>query len=288
LVASASILLLGACDGPNGPNGPLALGIVSGNHQTAIAGDDQLTEPVIGKMVRTPSGSIAWSWLVSPAYADGTTVNGSPVAGAVVCAVSVTEGGLEPFTPCTNTAEDGTAVFFFSPGTKAGEAKSEIRGTVNAQPAVFDTVVAAIQPGPVRFFNFEYTPPSPYVEPGDTVDIRAGLSHTRDAYGNDIAAPAVVSQDGATVRWGWSDTSAQPTATQIGWDAIVPDTTGFRGRERVYYRDICEVQDGSSACMKKYSGREFDLILTVWIGDSNPATTTVSVIFDAPDDPTNR
>lgn len=183
LLASTGLLLLAACDGPNGPNGPLVLGIVSGNHQTATAGDQQLGEPVVGKMVRTETGSIAFR-LVTPAYAqDGTTVSGSPVAGAVVCAVSVTDGGLEPFTPCTNTASDGTAVFFFSPGTKAGEAKSEIRGTVNAQPAVFDTVVAAVEPGPMYQNLFEGGPsmsarPSPAAIPLSMGPV--------DKYGNHI------------------------------------------------------------------------------------------------------
>lgn len=148
LLPVAVLLSLAACDGasPGPDSGPLALGIVSGNHQTATAGADRLPDPVVGKLVRTPGGGLAFH-LVTPAYAEGTVVTGSPVPGAVVCAVSVTDAGLTPFTPCTNTDNNGQATFFFSPGTKAGEAKSEIRGTVEGQPAVFDTVTAEVEPG---------------------------------------------------------------------------------------------------------------------------------------------
>lgn len=143
----AAVPIIIACDaaGP-GNEGPLALGIVAGQNQVGVAGAERLPDPVVGKLVREPGGGITFR-LVTPAYAQGTVVNGSPVPGAVVCAVSVTEGGMEPFTPCTNTGQDGTATFFFSPGTHAGEAMSEIRGTVEGEPAVFDTAVAIIEPG---------------------------------------------------------------------------------------------------------------------------------------------
>jgi hypothetical protein len=284
-------VLLAACESAAGPRGPAKLGIVSGNHQLAVAGSDSLGKPVVGRLVYTESGSVAWKVLSAfrPTFAyaqEGTVVTGSPIPGKVVCSAGVSEAELIPFTPCTETDNDGEATLFYSPGTKAGIARAEIRGILDGQPAVFDTVIATIEPGVVRFFNFEYTPPSPYIVPGDTVDILAGLSHTRDAYGNEI--PDLASTNGDIVRWGWSDTSAEPTTTRTGWKAIMPDTTGFHGRDLTYYRDICEVPDGTSACMKKYVGRLFDLILTVWIGDSNPASSTVSMKFDAPDDPTNR
>lgn len=181
--ALAALLALAACDGASaGPaDGPLELGIVAGNHQVATAGDDRLSDPVVGKMVRTPGGGIAFH-LVTPAYAqDGTVVTGSPVPGAVVCAVSVTQDGLVPFTPCTNTAADGTATFFFSPGTRAGEAKSEIRGVVEGQPAVFDTAVAEVQPGPyVGGYNWGEVRTH---EPGSFV---ADSLMIHDEYGNPI------------------------------------------------------------------------------------------------------
>lgn len=145
-----SLLLLAACDsGSPGPDGPLALGIIAGNNQVGSAGAERLPDPVVGKLVREPdSGGITFH-LVTPAYAQGTVVQGSPVAGAVVCAVSV-EGQLEAFTPCTNTDSNGQATFFFAPGTTVGEARAEIRGTLEGEPAVFDTVVAQVEPGAVE------------------------------------------------------------------------------------------------------------------------------------------
>jgi hypothetical protein len=145
-ILALAVLVLVGCEAAGGGDGPLAFGIVSGNGQTAAAGDDRLIDPVVGKLVREPSGGITFR-LVAPAYAQGTVVNGSPVPGAVVCAVSITEGGMEPWVPCTNTDSAGTATFFFTPGTKADTARAEIRGTVQGEPAVFDTATAVVEPG---------------------------------------------------------------------------------------------------------------------------------------------
>lgn len=188
-----AVLLAGCDGGVSGPQGPLKLGIIAGNHQAVVAGAEQLTDPVVGKLVRENSGAIAFHF-VTPAYAqDGTTVTGSPVAGAVVCAVSVTDGGLTPFTPCTNTASDGTATFFFTPGTKAGEAKSEIRGTVAGQPAVFDTAEAFVRTGPpVTLGNIAFQGPA-----GGQVDLRKpnqGYQAVQDVYGNHIEADSLVAR----------------------------------------------------------------------------------------------
>ncbi len=155
-LAIPALLVAAACDaaGP-GNDGPLAIGVVSGDNQVAPAGAEQLPDPVVGKLVRQPGGGITFR-LVTPAYAQGTVVNGSPVAGAVVCAVNVQGAAqLEAFTPCTNTDANGTATFFFAPGTKAGEAVSEIRGTVEGEPAVFDSVTATVEPGALYSVGLE-------------------------------------------------------------------------------------------------------------------------------------
>lgn len=136
------------------PNGPLAMGIVSGNNQVVTAGHDSLPNPVVGQMVRLPNGTVAFHILkagnslldaiVPRAFAQ-TVVNGSPVPGAVVCAVSVDSvHKLTPWTPCTNTDAGGKATFFFTTGTTAGVASAQIRGTLNSQPAVFDTAKATV------------------------------------------------------------------------------------------------------------------------------------------------
>lgn len=153
-------VLLAACAGtPSEATQLLAHGIVAGQNQMATAGGANLSAGVVEQMVRNSTGtlslrSVPSSWrdrvldLVVPrAFAQtGTSVNGSPVVGAVVCAVGVTDATLTPFTPCTNTGADGKATFFFSPGTKAGDARSEIRGTLAGAPTVFDTAKATVMP----------------------------------------------------------------------------------------------------------------------------------------------
>lgn len=231
IIALAAPLALASCDSATGGfDGPPALGIVSGNHQVATAGSERLPDPVVGRMVRTPSGGIAFH-LVTPAYADeGTVVQGSPIAGAVVCAVA-TAGELTPFTPCTNTDDHGQARFFFAPGTKAGEARAEIRGTLEGLPAVFDTVVAHVEPGAsVGFLSTaQWHDPEVPVDPGMTFDLREGLEGV-DEYGNRTDGSDLVTIDEDLVRWRFVDnvvSSQRPCeAVDIegtGWIVTVPD-----------------------------------------------------------------
>lgn len=194
----------------------LAHGIVRGNNQVAPAGTLQLTAPVIELLVRTPSGQLtlmhqrpARPWadhlldvLVPAAYAQ-TIVTGSPVPGAVVCAVSPNPAHpLTAFNPCTNTDSLGQAIFFFAPGTIAGVALSEIRGTVTNQPAVFDTARATILPGPAT----DWVPQDVttqqdqvatagyniYGNPGDTLHTARHLGNVVDQYSNFLVRSGVV------------------------------------------------------------------------------------------------
>lgn len=226
-----ALVMLTACEGglPAVDNGPLALGIVSGQNQVATAGSERLAQPVVGKLVRQPGGGIAFR-LVTPAYAEGTVVQGSPVPGAVVCAVSVTEGGMVPFTPCTNTGSDGTATFFFAPGTKAGEARSEIRGVVDGQPAVFDTARAVVQPGPLARWYVGPVGGRVYtVSDGDTVRIDTIPRIVgEDQYANEIGRDSVLSH---SARWIWQPfvynggaPDAPPADARTGWTVVVPDS----------------------------------------------------------------
>jgi hypothetical protein len=206
-------------------SGPLAFGIVSGNNQTAQAGSDRLTNPVVGKLVRTPDGGITFN-LVRSAYAQGTVVNGSPVPGAVVCAVSISEDGMVPWVPCTNTDSAGKATFFFTPGTRADTVRSEIRGTVEGEPAVFDTASAVVQPGPLaawgggRFDAAE----------GDTVDVKPGVLGGRDEWFNDIVPDSIRA---LPIRWTWVPYRTGSNITPLpetmpddagsGWTVVVPE-----------------------------------------------------------------
>lgn len=213
----------------------LAHGIVAGNHQSAIAGSTQLTAPVVEQLVRTPTGQLSLrrvkeSWgaraldLVVPrAFAQGTVVEGSPVAGAVVCAVSTDAAhALVPFTPCTNTGADGKATFFFTPGTGAGEATAEIRGTVANEPAVFDTAKATVLPGPVAviYVRKQPNPAGGYYADGwhiaadGSLDLHQAIYLVRDAYGNTVAGTSAAAD-------GTAQAMPDSTTWTPAWDVCV-------------------------------------------------------------------
>lgn len=151
-----SPLVIVATTAACGGDDPMALvhGFESGQNQTVVAGATALPNAVTWRLARSSSGQITAERVldvfVPRAYAQGTTVvKGSPVPGAVVCATD--EDGLEPFVPCTNTDANGMASFTFEVTSKvAGARKSEIRGTLEGQPAVFDTAIATILPGTVH------------------------------------------------------------------------------------------------------------------------------------------
>lgn len=246
------ILAVAACGGAGTDaqgDGPLALGIVSGQNQSVVAGAAQLPQPVVGKLVRKSDGSIAFiqtsanralDLIVPRAFAQsGTVVTGSPVPGAVVCAVSADPmHKLEPFTPCTNTDANGQATFYFTPGTTAGVAKAEIRGSLNNQPAVFDTAKATVSAGAVvnlyQLFN-----PGLYTVPmttGTPFDIHTLISGGVDKYNNLIAVDSLPAPKWALLPSDpniktsvdlMSDASAAPTDS--GWTV-----TPVAGKGRLY------------------------------------------------------
>jgi hypothetical protein len=236
-----------ACGGGSAapqPNGPLALGIIAGQNQVTTAGSSQLSSPVIGRLVRQSNGRVGFQWIeraVDPllppkAFAQGTVVTGSPVPGAVVCAVGAPDGrGLVPFTPCTNTDANGQATFYFTPGTVAGEATAEIRGTVENQPAVFDTAKAIVMPGPATeiqvlhqqqpdgSITYEW-----YVDAGAPIDLHRVIAYVRDKYSNFVAPAtgAAVSTAGLPdTLSNWTPTYAVRNGSEIG--AVTPDATGW-------------------------------------------------------------
>lgn len=147
--------LLAACSdvtGPGGGNdGVVVIGVESGNNQTVVV-TNNLSKPVVGRMVRTRDGGASFTLLPDgPNYQDGTVVNGSPIAGAVVCAVNVASShGPKPWTPCTNTDNEGRATFWFTADSVAGTFVTEIRGSLNGTPAVFDSVTTRQLPAAVK------------------------------------------------------------------------------------------------------------------------------------------
>lgn len=225
LLAVAILILVSGCDAVSRNDGPLALGIVSGNNQTAVAGSERLTDAVVGKLVRKPDGGITFN-LVTPAYAQGAVVQGAPVPGALVCAVSISEDGMIPWVPCAQTDSAGTATFFFTPGTKADTVRSEIRGTVNNEPAVFDTAVAVVEPSALAAWNGNELSGVQ----GDTLYLTAtAILQARDEYHNPISAEAVRA---LPIVWTWIPYRTGSTVTPLpsgppadagsGWSVPIP------------------------------------------------------------------
>lgn len=240
LILGVLILVVG-CDPVGGNDGPLMLGIVAGNNQTATAGSTRLTDPVVGKLVRQPDGGITFR-LVTPAYAQ-TVVQGSPVPGALVCAVSISEGGMVPWVPCTQTDSAGTATFFFTPGTRADTVRSEIRGEVKGKPAVFDTAVAVVEPSALVAWGVG-EPVT--VSEGDTIRLDTLAIAARDEYFNAIPVDDLT---GLTVRWTWQAWSKawptdMPADAGVGWTVVVPAGSSGWG-----------------------TGSNPDAALVAWIGD---------------------
>jgi hypothetical protein len=219
----ALLLACAACGGSatSTPEGPLKLGIVAGNNQVAQAGSTRLTDAVVGRLVRVSTASGPRFEFVKTAYAQ-TVVTGSPVPGAVVCAASLTPGDMVPFVPCTNTDANGQATFFFTPGTKAGVAESEIRGTLAGQPAVFDTAQATVLAGsPVRVdggSSCNTDQPGCYlVSAGDVVDLHMTFTRAWDQYDNAVDLTGVTPGFAMALR-----TDAKPTAPQgTGWSMTI-------------------------------------------------------------------
>lgn len=264
LALLAVIPILSSCEaaGP-GNDGPLEFGIVQGDNQVAIAGDEELSDPVVGKLVRSSDGGITFR-LVATAYAQGTVVSGSPVPGAVVCAQSITEDGPVPFVPCTNTLEDGTATFFFSGGTKAGDAKSEIRGTVEGEPAVFDTATVTVLAGPLAAWDADVVDNA--VTEGEVINYASFIVSGRDAYENPIDAGAITA---LPIKWKWVEfengiiarmPDSPPADASSGWTVTVPEGAAAWGAcvdpanvarpNAVLVAWIDGVRGGSSFCVE--------------------------------------
>jgi len=220
----------------------LSLSVIGGDGQVVQAGSGRLPEPVVGRLVLLPSGRIAWSpldLLARPAYAQ-TVAQGSPVPDVRVCVAPLTEGGPAPSQPCTYTDNDGRATFFFDAGTRAGVHVTELRASVEPQPAALDSVVTTIRPGPVVGFNYSSSPPSS-ARAGETLDWSVAVASGYDAYGNELPRDSVVSQ--VALGWAWTpvDTVSdrecdngpnQPAGE--GWVIPVPaEARGWVGRTAV-------------------------------------------------------
>lgn len=185
LTIALMFLLTGSlvyCDDPTGILGELGFGIISGQNQTVTAGSSELGEPVVGRLVEDGSGNVSFLIGPQPLLAQ-TVVKGIP--GQVVCDKATTEPYLEPFSVCATTDANGFATFHYSAGTKAGEARHEIRCECPEGALVTDTVVATVKAAAVTQYPFGIR------AAGDTANLGGtllGFSHNAfgDRYGNAV------------------------------------------------------------------------------------------------------
>jgi hypothetical protein len=251
--ALAFVLPLLACGGSGGEvvtpgTGPLKIGVIAGNNQSAGAGTAQLPAPVVGQLVRLPDGTTAMRWLdragdlvlPSKAYAQGTVIaKGSPVPGAVVCAAPADPVmGLTPIVACANTASDGTVAFAFKPGTVAGQAVGLVQGMQGTAVVTFDTVKATVLPGAPASVTAVVTSDSA-VRLGQVFDVQAAIGTGQtiagikrgvfDQYGNVV--PAGYTLEYQTVLRSNGVTTQGPWAT--GSSYTVNDTTLFAVSARI-------------------------------------------------------
>lgn len=185
------IALAAACGGDGAGGGPLKVGIVSGNNQSVKAPVPQLPQPIVGRLVRLPSGSIVWmqratdALLPAKAFAQTQVLSGAPVVGAVVCAAPVTgTTELTPIVPCTSTATDGTATFAFTHGTTAGVAEALVQGMQNGVVATYDTAKATVLPGAVTQYGGWSFNRDTLVTAGQVLDFSTFPLTAKDQYGN--------------------------------------------------------------------------------------------------------
>lgn len=212
------VLILTACQSGTSPkDGDLKLGIVTGKFQTVSVGAEALPEPIVGRLVRTPSGQVAWhqvpskvgsaflDFLVPKAFASDTfVVQGAPIAGAAVCLNE--DSPLVPFSRCVTTGSDGYATMFAKPGTRLGEQRGEIRGVIDGQALVFDTIIVEVTPGPATYFR---THDTHYVTGNAPVLLSKLVMYATDEFDNRLsldevevtANPAEMSREGDTLRF---------------------------------------------------------------------------------------
>lgn len=194
------VLIFTACQSGTSPkDGELKLGIVTGKFQTVSVGAEALPEPIVGRLVRTPSGQVAWhqvpskvggaflDFLVPKAFASDTfVVQGAPIAGAAVCLNE--DSPLVPFSRCVTTGSDGYATMFAKPGTTMGEQRGEIRGVIDGQALVFDTILVNVVPGPAVEF---ITVASKVIPNSEWALVSDLILLARDSYRNDIPSMSI-------------------------------------------------------------------------------------------------
>lgn len=189
-----ALALVAACDsgGTNPEDGPVKVGIVSGNNQVVVAAPAKaLPAPIVAQLVRLPNGTYALLQnaadfvLPTKAYAQGIVLTGSPIPGGVVCGLPADSlRPLKPMIACVNTGADGKVSYPFSHGTVAGESKGIVQASINGVVVTLDTARATVVHGPVAAMGGFLRDTA--VTPGQVIDFTTFPVSVIDYYGNRI------------------------------------------------------------------------------------------------------
>lgn len=155
-----SLVALSACGGGDSL-APLPtrynFGVVDGANQVSTAGVPVLGQPITSQLTRHAEGTFArlQRLLLPPfAYAQGLTMPGTPVAGALVCAREAGPGEPQAFPLCAFTLADGKAPIEIKGGTKAGVHQIVFSAQVPSQQPVRDSTTVTVLAGPMASHRF--------------------------------------------------------------------------------------------------------------------------------------
>ncbi len=152
-ILSIALFALAACGGSATDVGPTRynFAVVDGRNQTSAAGDATLTNRITSQLTRDPQGKFAVLDFLLPtkAYAQGISLAGEPVAGAIVCGRVAPIGEPQVVPLCAFTLADGKAANVVQPGTKAGTYNILFTAQVPSQEPVKDSTTVVVEAGPM-------------------------------------------------------------------------------------------------------------------------------------------
>jgi hypothetical protein len=130
--------------------------VIDGANQLSSAGAPTLTRPITSQLAADPHGQFAWADLLLPtkAFAQSVTVNGTPIAGALVCANQSQPGEPQAVPLCAFTLADGKAPISVKGGTKAGTFTINFTAQVQSELPVMDSTTVTVAPGPMVVNGF--------------------------------------------------------------------------------------------------------------------------------------
>lgn len=130
--------------------------VVDGANQKSTAGAPVLEKKITAQLTRDPQGEFAMLDFLLPklAYAQGISLPGEPIQGAIVCGREALPGEPKVQPLCAFTLADGKAANTVVPGTKAGTYNVVFTAQVTSQEPVKDSTTVIVEAGPVTVNRF--------------------------------------------------------------------------------------------------------------------------------------